>query len=123
MRIRSLLAISFLVLLCLTAASGQRNHTPKWKSGSTPNIFDSLETQAEDTKAPTAAETAALRQQRDAKVTELGRELDGIIRTATALQEQLKTADANNVLSLELRNQGKLLEDSAHKIRKQISSL
>ena len=123
MRIRSLLTLSCLVLLFGASASGQRNHKPNWQSGASPNVFDTVEKKADDSKEPPAAEAAAQRQHREAKVSELNLELEDIIRTASELQECLKAADPNNVVSVDLRTQGKQLEEAARKIRKQISSL
>lgn len=122
MKIRSLLFVA-LLLVCGVALSGQKNHTLDWKSGASPNVFDQMEKQTDESKRLSAAELAALRQQREARLAELNRELADVIRTASDLQERLKTLDPNTTISVELHQQGKQLEDFARKIRKQISTL
>ena len=123
MRIRSFLLPGCLVLACSFPLSGQKRHTLDWKSGASPNVFDQMENQGNGSQQPSPAERVALRQQREAKLADLSLELDAIIHTASDLQERLKTADPNNKVSVDLRNQGKRLEESARKIHKQIGSL
>ena len=87
------------------------------------DIFDQMERQADGSKQATAAQPAALRREREAALADLSRELDGVIQSATELQSRLKGVDPNTVVSVELRNESKQLEDLAKKIRKQIGSL
>ncbi len=82
-----------------------------------------MDNQGNGSQQPSSAERAALRQQRQAKLADLNLELDAVIHTASDLQERLKTTDPNNTVSVDLRNQGKRLEESARKIHKQIGSL
>jgi S1-C subfamily serine protease len=123
MRIRSFLLPGFLLLACSFSLSGQKRHTLDWKTGTSPNVFDQMDNKGNGPQQPSPAERAALRQQRAAMLADLNLELDAVIHTAADLQERLKTADPNNTVSVELRNQGKRLEESARKIHKQIGSL
>ena len=123
MWIRSFLFLGFFVLASAFPLPAQKNHTLDWKTGASPNVFDQLDKQGNGSQQPSLAEHAALRQQREAKLADLSRELDAIIHAASDLQERLKTTDPNNTVSVELRNQGKRLEESARKIHKQIGSL
>ena len=123
MRIRFLPSILVVSLVFSASLAGQKNHTLDWKSGATPNVFDQMERQADGSKQATAAQLAALRREREAALADLSRELDGVIQSATELQSRLKGVDPNTVVSVELRNESKQLEDLAKKIRKQIGSL
>jgi hypothetical protein len=111
------------VLASSSPLPAQKNHTLDWKTGASPNVFDQMDKQGNGSQQPSPAEHAALRQQREGKLADLSRELDAIIHAASDLQERLKTADPNNAVSIELRDQGKRLEESARKIHKQIGSL
>lgn len=123
MRIRCFLLLAAFTLAWATGLPGQNNHRLDWKTGARPNVFDEMEKQANGSPRPSPAEQDALRQQREAKLADLNRQLADIIRTATDLRELLKSVDPNATVSVELRNQGKQLEESARKIRKQIGSL
>jgi t-SNARE complex subunit (syntaxin) len=123
MPFRFLPLLAVLLLAFAVDVLGQKKHNLNWKTGASPNVFDTVEKQGNGSQQPSAAERAALRQQREAKLADLSRELDAIIHAASDLQERLKTADSNNTVSVELRNQGKQLEESARKIHKQIGSL
>jgi len=102
---------------------GQKNHNLNWKTGARPNVFDTLEKQGNESRQLSPAEQQALRRQRQAKIAELSRELSEMAREASDLQERLKSVDPNTTVSIELRNQGKGLEEAARKIHRQIGSL
>ncbi|MGB0037032.1 MAG: hypothetical protein WBP79_16305 [Candidatus Acidiferrales bacterium] len=123
MRIRALLFPGVLVLVCTAGLSGQKAHRLEWKTGSSPNVFDQVEQQGEAGKQPSSLEQTAIRHQRQTKMAELSRELGDIIHSASDLQERLKATDPNKVVSVELLNQGKQLEEAARKVHKKISSL
>lgn len=120
---RRLFFSGVLVLSITCSLLGQKNHTTEWKSGSKPNVFDQIETEANGAKGPSAAENAAQRRQRADRLASLRQELDAVIQAASNLQQRLQSTDANTTLSLELRNQGKQLEESARKIRKALNDL
>jgi len=109
-----------LVLCVPLSLLGQKNHTTEWKSGSKPSVFDQLDAQTTNGNGSSQSELSAQRQQR---LADLRRELDAVIRSASALQQQLQSTDPNTTLSLDLRNQGKQLEEVARKIRKGLNEL
>ena len=82
-----------------------------------------MEKQGNDSRQLSPGEQQALRRLREAKIADLKRELGEMAKAASDLQESLKSVDPNAMVSVELRNQGKQLEESARKIHKQIGSL
>jgi len=123
MPIRFVLVLAVLLLALAPDLPGQKNHNLNWKTGASPNVFDKVEKQGSNSQQLSPGEQKALRQQREAKIAELSRELDQIAHAASSLQERLKAVDPNVAVSVELREQGKQLEESARKIHKQIGSL
>jgi t-SNARE complex subunit (syntaxin) len=123
MPIRFVLVLAVLLLAIAPDLPGQKNHNLNWKTGASPNVFDTVEKQGSNSHQLSPGEQKELRQQREAKIAELSRELDQIARAATDLQERLKAVDPNATVSVELREHGKQLEESARKIHKQIGSL
>jgi len=120
---RFLSLLGVLLLAFAVGLPGQKNHNLNWKTGASPNVFDTLEKQGNDSRQLSPGEQEALRRQREAKISELSRELGEMARAASDLQERLKSVDPNTTVSIELRNQGKGLEESARKIHRQIGSL
>jgi len=82
-----------------------------------------VEKQGNDSRQLSPGEQQELRRLREAKIADLKRELGEMAKAASDLQERLKSVDPNAMVSVELRNQGKQLEESARKIHKQIGSL
>jgi len=123
MPVRFLTLLVVLLLAFAIDVFGQKNHNLNWKTGTSPNVFDTVEKQGNDSRQPSPGEQQELRRLREAKIADLKRELGEMAKAASDLQERLKSVDPNAIVSVELRNQGKQLEESARKIHKQIGSL
>ncbi len=123
MRIRSQLFLVVFIFTFAASLPGQRGHKTDWRPGSTPGDFDKMDKDSPDPQPGTSTASAAIRQLRDGKLAGLNVQLTDLIHAATDLQEQLKSADPNTTLSVELRKRGKQLEEAAHKIHKGISDL
>src|SRR4029077_18383179 len=82
MPFRFLPLLAVLLLAFAVDVLGQKKHNLNWKTGASPNVFDTVEKQGNGSQQPSAAERAALRQQREAKLADLSRELDAIIHAA-----------------------------------------
>jgi hypothetical protein len=123
MRIRSQLILVVAIFMFTASLPGQRGHKIDWKPGSTPGDFDKMDKDSLGTQPGASTASVAVLQARDGKLAGLNHQLTDLIHAATDLQEQLKSADPNNTLSVELRDRGKQLEAAAHKIHKGISDL
>jgi len=90
MPIRFVLVLAVLLLALAPDLPGQKNHNLNWKTGASPNVFDKVEKQGSNSQQLSPGEQKALRQQREAKIAELSRELDQVAHAASSLQERLK---------------------------------
>jgi hypothetical protein len=123
MRMRSQLFLVVVIFTFAASLPGQRGHKIDWKPGSAPGAFDKMDKDSPVPQPGTSTASADILRARDGKLAGLNVQLTDLIHAATDLQEQLKSADPNNTLSVELRSRAKQLEAAAHKIHKGISDL
>lgn len=88
-----------------------------------PNVFEQLEKQATESQKEDRARQAAARQQRNANLAELDRELPRLIELAQDLRKQLNASDVETTLPVDLERQAQEVEQIARRIHKQIRSL
>ena len=112
-------------ILSASALLAQTSHRqPNSQPPRGPNdVFDQLGKQKTESLKEQAAQQAAARQQRSAKLVELARELPRLIKLAQRLQERLSASDLGTALPVDLEKQAKELEQIARRIHKQIHDL
>ncbi len=121
-RFTRLVFCGVLTSACLLAQTSHRQPNPQPPKG--PNdVFDQLEKEKTEPPKQRPAQQAAARQQRNANLAELERELPRLIELAQNLRKQLNASDVETALPVGLERQAKELEQIARRIHKQIRSL
>lgn len=104
------------------AQTSHREPNPKPREQ--PNIFDQMEKQTtESPKEKASRAAAAAREQRLARLADLGRELPRVIELAETSQKRLNETDLGATVPADLGQQARELERVAHQIHKRIRSL
>jgi hypothetical protein len=114
--------LALLASFSLLAQTSHRQPDPKPPRG--PNdIFDQLEKQKTESPKEQAARQTAARQQRNANLAELKRELPRLIGLARNLENRLNATDLETALPADLEPQAKELEQVARQIHKHTRNL